>query len=122
MTEPTEEQSVPETEKTLAESAPSRYECRSCGYVYEPDKGDSGQNIPAGTNFEDLPSQWRCPVCGARRNVFTDIGAINAPSGFEENLSYGFGVNQLTPRQKNILIFGALALGFLVFMSFYGLG
>jgi len=115
MTEPAEE------EKTLAETAPSRYECRSCGYVYEPNKGDSSQNVAAETPFEELPSQWRCPVCGARRNVFDNIGAINAPSGFESNLSYGLGVNRLTPRQKNILIFGALALGFLMFMSFYGL-
>lgn len=115
MTEPAEE------EKTLADTAPSRYECRSCGYVYEPNKGDSSQNVAAGTPFEELPSQWRCPVCGARRNVFDNIGAIDAPSGFESNLSYGLGVNRLTPRQKNILIFGALALGFLMFMSFYGL-
>ncbi len=111
----------PAEEKTLVEAAPSRYECRSCGYVYEPNKGDDGQNIAAGTPFEELPSQWRCPVCGARRNVFDNIGAIDAPSGFESNLSYGFGVNRLTPRQKNILIFGALVLGFLMFMSFYGL-
>lgn len=114
MTEPAEEQ-------TLAEAAPSRFECRSCGYVYEPNKGDNSQKIPAGTAFEELPQGWRCPVCGARRNVFDDIGAIDAPSGFQENLSYGFGVNRLTPRQKNILIFGGLALGFLMFMSFYGL-
>jgi len=116
MTDPAEE------EQTLAEAAPSRFECRSCGYVYEPNQGDSRQNIPAGTPFEDLPAGWRCPVCGASRNVFEDIGAIDAPSGFQSNLSYGFGVNRLTPRQKNLLIFGALALGFLMFMSFYSLG
>ncbi len=115
MTEPAEE-------KTLAEAAPSRFECRSCGYVYEPDKGDSSQNVPPGTKFEDLPEGWRCPVCGARRNVFEDVGAVNAPSGFQQNLSYGFGVNQLTPRQKNILIFGALGVGFLMFISLYALG
>lgn len=116
MTDPAEE------EQTLAEAAPSRFECRSCGYVYEPNKGDSSQNVPPGTTFTDLPSGWRCPVCGATRNVFDDIGAIDAPSGFQPNLSYGFGVNRLTPRQKNILIFGALALGFLMFMSLYSLG
>ncbi|MFN6219940.1 MAG: rubredoxin, partial [Aphanizomenon sp.] len=42
-------------------------------------------------------------------------------SGFKENLGYGLGVNTLTPTQKNILIFGALALGFLFFISLYGL-
>ena len=108
-------------EKTLAEKSPPSYECRACGYVYEPSKGDSKNDIAAGTQFEDLPSNWRCPVCGARSNVFVNIGATGAPSGFEENLNYGFGVNRLTPKQKNLLIFGALALGFLFFISLYGL-
>lgn len=126
MSEPAkEEQSVPEEslskEKTLAEQAPSSYECRSCGYVYVPSKGDNQGEIPPGTLFADLPSGWRCPVCGVRTNQFTDIGAQGAPSGFADNLDYGFGVNRLTPAQKNILIFGALALGFLFFLSLYGL-
>ncbi|MBR8827112.1 MAG: rubredoxin [Gomphosphaeria aponina SAG 52.96 = DSM 107014] len=108
-------------EQTLAEQAPACYECKSCGYVYEPSKGDSKSNIAGGTKFEELPDSWRCPVCGVRRNQFVNIGASGAPSGFAENLNYGFGVNRLTPAQKNILIFGALALGFLFFISLYGL-
>ena len=108
-------------EKTLAEQAPSSYECRACGYVYEPDRGDSKANIDAGTLFTDLPARWRCPVCGAGKNAFTNIGGKNAPSGFAQNLNYGFGVNRLTPGQKNLLIFGALGLGFLFFLSLYGL-
>lgn len=108
-------------EQTLAEKALDCYECRLCGYVYEPDKGDSKSNISAGTPFAELPSEWRCPVCGARSSQFKSIGAKNTPSGFEENLSYGFGVNRLTPGQKNILIFGSLALAVLFFLSLYGL-
>lgn len=108
-------------EKTLAEQAPPSYECRSCGYVYVPAKGDNQGKVPPGTLFADLPSDWRCPVCGVRKTQFTNIGAQGAPSGFAENLNYGFGVNRLTPNQKNILIFGALALGFLFFISLYGL-
>ena len=126
MNEPAkEEQAVPEEtlarEKTLAEQAPPSYECRSCGYVYVPSKGDSQGKISPGTLFTDLPDDWRCPVCGVRKTQFTNIGAQGAPSGFAENLNYGFGVNRLTPAQKNILIFGALALGFLFFLSLYGL-
>jgi rubredoxin len=126
MNEPAkEEQSVPEEtlarEKTLAEQAPPSYECRSCGYVYVPSKGDNQGNIPAGTLFTDLPNDWRCPVCGVRKTQFVNIGAQGAPSGFAENLNYGLGVNRLTPAQKNILIFGALALGFLFFLSLYSL-
>ncbi len=97
-----------------------RHECGACGYVYEPAKGD-GNKVSAGTDFEDLPSDWRCPVCGASQRKFANIGPVGSPSGFKENLGYGFGVNTLTPGQKNILIFGALALGFLFFLSLYGL-
>lgn len=114
--------SDPAQEKTLAELAPASYECRSCGYVYEPSKGDNKTNVTPGTRFEDLPAEWRCPVCGVRSNQFINIGAVDAPSGFQENLNYGFGVNRLTPGQKNILIFGSLAIAFLLFLSLYGLG
>ena len=114
MTEPGQEQ-------TLAEQAPSCYECRSCGYVYEPSKGDNKTNIPPGTLFEDLPQGWKCPVCNVSRAQFRDIGSSGAPSGFKENLDFGLGVNRLTPAQKNLLIFGALALGFIFFLSLYGL-
>ncbi|MEO0836682.1 MAG: rubredoxin [Cyanobacteria bacterium J06642_3] len=108
-------------EKTLAEQAPPSYECRSCGYVYVPSKGDNQGQISAGTLFTELPNDWRCPVCGVRKTQFVNIGAQGAPSGFAENLDYGFGINRLTPSQKNILIFGALGLGFLFFLSLYGL-
>lgn len=98
-----------------------RYECRSCGYSYEPVKGDDRARVPMGTAFEELPVNWRCPVCSAPKKQFSNIGPAGSPSGFKENLSYGLGVNRLTPGQKNILIFGALALGFLFFISLYGL-
>jgi rubredoxin len=113
--------SEPAKEQTLAEQAPSRHECRSCGYVYEPKRGDNTRNISPGTPFEELPIDWRCPVCGVRTSQFVSIGSSGAPSGFQENLGYGLGVNRLTPTQKNLLIFGTLALFFLFFMSLYGL-
>jgi rubredoxin len=98
-----------------------RYECRACGYSYEPAKGDSRVGISPGTPFEELPLNWRCPVCSAPKRQFSNIGPAGFPSGFKENLGYGLGVNTLTPGQKNILIFGSLALAFLFFISLYGL-
>jgi len=69
-------------ELTLADQAPANHECRSCGYVYDPSKGDGKTNIPAGTLFEELPETWRCPVCGVRRSQFINIGAKDNPSRF----------------------------------------
>ena len=99
-----------------------RFECRSCGYVYDPDEGVKKVGIAAGTAFSDLdPLSFRCPVCRSRVAAFRDIGPRSKPSGFEENLSYGLGVNRLTPGQKNVLIFGSLALAFAFFLSLYSL-
>lgn len=98
-----------------------RYECRACGYIYEPERGDSKHPIAPGTPFAQLPSSWRCPVCGVRTSQFENIGPQGKASGFQENLSYGLGVNKLTPTQKNLLIFGGLAIGFIFFLSLYGL-
>lgn len=109
------------SEPTVDTQALDCYECRSCGYVYEPTKGDDKRDIPGGTPFVELPTDWRCPVCGVKKVQFVNVGVKGAPSGFQENLGYGLGVNNLTPGQKNLLIFGALALGFLFFISLYGL-
>ena len=102
-------------------TALDRYECQACGYIYEPLKGDDRRQIPEATSFEAVQADWRCPVCGAPKSRFSNIGEVGSPSGFKENLKYGFGVNTLTPGRKNLLIFGALALGFLFFISLYGL-
>lgn len=109
------------SEPAVDTQALDRYECRACGYVYEPNKGDSKDSISPGTPFQELPETWRCPVCGVRKAQFENIGAAGKASGFTENLDYGLGVNKLTPMQKNILIFGGLALGLLFFLSLYGL-
>ena len=44
--------------------------CTSCGYVYDPAEGDPDGGIPAGTDFEEIPDSWFCPVCGARKADF----------------------------------------------------
>ena len=108
------------SETPLLESL-DRHECRSCGYIYEPEKGDS-RKVPPGVSFSELPQKWTCPVCNAPALQFSNIGPAGSPSGFKENLSYGIGVNALPPGQKNLLIFGVLGLFVLILLSFYGLG
>jgi rubredoxin len=122
--QPTPDESVsaspaPEAELDLAEH---RFECRSCGYVYDPAEGVKKVSIPPGTPFLELdPASFRCPVCRSKMGAFQDIGPRDKPSGFEENLNFGFGVNRLTPGQKNVLIFGGFALAFAFFLSLYSL-
>jgi rubredoxin len=99
-----------------------RFECRSCGFVYDPAEGVRKLGIESGTPFSALdPVGFRCPVCRSRVGAFKDIGPRDKPSGFEENLDFGFGVNRLTPGQKNVLIFGGFALAIAFFLSLYSL-
>jgi len=46
------------------------YKCSVCGYVYDPNLGDLDNGIEGGTEFEDLPDDWVCPVCGADKDSF----------------------------------------------------
>ncbi|MDP6576841.1 MAG: rubredoxin [Dehalococcoidales bacterium] len=48
----------------------TKYECTVCGYVYDPEQGDSDGGIKSGTPFEVLPDDWVCPVCGVDKNEF----------------------------------------------------
>lgn len=51
----------------------SKYKCIVCGYVYDPDLGDPDADIEAGTDFEQIPDSWICPVCGADKSQFEPI-------------------------------------------------
>ena len=62
---PTNEQAEKGKEKAM-----KKYVCGICGYVYDPEKGDSEGGIAPGTAFEDLPDDWTCPVCGAGKDEF----------------------------------------------------
>ena len=46
----------------------------NCGYIYDPDRGDRKGKIDKGVKFEELPEDWKCPVCGASKNKFQCMG------------------------------------------------
>ena len=52
------------------ESSMQKYVCKLCGWVYDPAEGDPDGGIAPGTKFEDIPSDWVCPVCGASKADF----------------------------------------------------
>ena len=47
-----------------------KYVCSVCGYVYNPADGDPDSGIAPGTAFEDIPSDWVCPICGVGKDMF----------------------------------------------------
>jgi flavin reductase (DIM6/NTAB) family NADH-FMN oxidoreductase RutF/rubredoxin len=50
-----------------------KYECLVCGWIYDPALGDPDGGIAPGTKFEDIPEDWECPVCGAKKSDFEEI-------------------------------------------------
>ena len=42
-----------------------KYRCTICGYIYD----EEVEKI----KFEDLPEDWKCPLCGAPKNLFEEI-------------------------------------------------
>ena len=51
------------------------YQCQTvnCGYIYDPDRGDRKGKISKGTQFADLPDDWKCPICGAGKKMFKPL-------------------------------------------------
>ncbi len=48
-----------------------KYICDVCGYIYDPEAGDPGAGVAAGTSFDDLPEDWTCPECGVGTDQFS---------------------------------------------------
>jgi rubredoxin len=44
--------------------------CLICGFIYEEEKGLPDDGIAPGTRWEDVPMNWTCPECGARKEDF----------------------------------------------------
>jgi rubredoxin len=44
--------------------------CLICGWIYEESFGDPEHGLSAGTRWADVPMNWTCPECGARKEDF----------------------------------------------------
>ena len=51
-----------------------RCQGHNCGFTYDSAKGvKRGCKIPPGVEFEDLPEDWKCPCCGASKEMFKEL-------------------------------------------------
>lgn len=52
------------------------WQCQTanCGFIFDPARGDRKGRIEKGVKFEDLPEDWKCPVCGAGKKAFKNLG------------------------------------------------
>lgn len=44
--------------------------CLTCGFIYHEALGMPDDGVPAGTRWDDVPLNWTCPDCGARKIDF----------------------------------------------------
>jgi rubredoxin len=44
--------------------------CLICGWVYDEAAGAPEEGIAPGTRWADVPMNWTCPECGARKDDF----------------------------------------------------
>lgn len=93
--------------------------CTGCGYEYKPEKGDADFPVPPGVTFQALPDDYVCPTCGAPKSKFES--RVKVVAGFAENQKYGLGGNSMTEDQKSLLIYGSLAVFFILFLAGYAL-
>lgn len=47
-----------------------QYVCSVCSYTYDEAKGILQAGIAPGTKWEELPEDWKCPLCGAGKSQF----------------------------------------------------
>lgn len=47
-----------------------KYVCVICGFIYDEEKGWPDDDIPPGTKWEDVDTDWVCPECGVRKEDF----------------------------------------------------
>jgi flavin reductase (DIM6/NTAB) family NADH-FMN oxidoreductase RutF/rubredoxin len=60
-----------EVKDSVKDSESATYTCNICGFQYDPEEGDPALGIPPGTPFEDLPEDYKCPICNAGKDYFS---------------------------------------------------
>jgi rubredoxin-NAD+ reductase len=48
------------------------YVCNACGYEYDEITGDPDIEIKPGTIWDDLPTDFVCPLCGVEKDEFSE--------------------------------------------------
>lgn len=55
---------------TVLTQATRTWMCLICGWIYDEAAGLPDDGIAPGTRWEDVPPNWTCPECGARKEDF----------------------------------------------------
>ena len=64
---------VPMNEAVANATVYRTWMCVVCGFIYDEAAGVPDEGIAPGTRWEDVPMNWTCPECGARKEDFEMI-------------------------------------------------
>ena len=51
----------------------AKYVCDICNWEYDEAAGLPDQGIAPGTKWEELPEDFKCPLCGAPKDMFIQL-------------------------------------------------
>jgi len=49
------------------------FQCTVCSFLYEEENGLPLEGIAAGTPWDNIPADWRCPDCGTSTDDFERV-------------------------------------------------
>jgi rubredoxin len=59
----------------------SRYVCSVCGFIYDEELGYPEGGIPPKTAAKDIPTTFKCPICGGAKEVFENQSDLSEERG-----------------------------------------
>lgn len=72
-----------------------KYVCGICGYIYD----DAKESV----KFEDLPDDWKCPMCGAPKSVFEPMLDSTNETNNDTKVENNELNNEINNVEENIL-------------------
>lgn len=55
-----------------------KYKCDICSYIYDSEVGNPKNGITPGTDLDNLPEGWVCPICGIGADMFYPLEEIRS--------------------------------------------
>ncbi|MGI6498758.1 MAG: rubredoxin [Oscillospiraceae bacterium] len=80
-----------------------QFVCNVCGFIYDEAGGIPDAGIAPGTKWEDLPADWKCPLCGASKSEFREAGAPAAAPKTVKAIEVSADLKELTPMEMSAL-------------------
>jgi class 3 adenylate cyclase/rubredoxin len=78
------------------------WKCITCGWIFDPARGDPESEIPPGTALEDLPDSWVCPICRCGKELFDREASTTRSDAEQDNRIRGDRARQLSPIGRDI--------------------